>query len=355
VARQCHERRCRQSDGVAADPSNKTGTRPFIFFARGRSYESLRDDDMMPLYAIVRCLEIVSVKLWCGVAAIRKCCDIARRSRSSGGCRLKTRGCPVNELQQRNPFLNNRLMRKDMEHYKGLLNGCAPGTHSKAIKLMLEVGMPKDAVLDLGAGSGALLQRLRDNGFTDLHAADLAESNYGLKDIPYTRVDLNSDFSQSFDRKFNVICISEVIEHLDSPRSTLVQIRNLLADHGWLVLTTPNVGFWEGRIKFLLSGELWGFGESAYRGIRHISPLTIHQLRLMLQEIGFEVVATETAGSFATPLRWVLLSPLWIPISLVGGSKAFGECIVLLARKAKPDTSLGRPTAYAAAWDHRVA
>ena len=29
-------------------------------FAQGRTFESLRDDDMMPLYAITRCLEIIS-------------------------------------------------------------------------------------------------------------------------------------------------------------------------------------------------------------------------------------------------------------------------------------------------------
>lgn len=248
-------------------------------------------------------------------------------------------------------MFKNRLMRKNMEYYKGLMNGCAPGTHSRLIELMLKIGTPRDAVLDLGAGSGALLQRLRDAGFKDLHAADLAITNFRLQDIPYTRVDLNGELSRSFNRKFKVICMSEVIEHLDSPRFSLARVRNLLYDDGWLALTTPNVGFWEGRIKFLLSGELWGFGESPYRQIRHISPLTIDQLHLMLKEIGFDVVALETTGSFATPLRWTLLSPLWIPLTALGGRRVLGECVVLLARKAEPEAGLARPTVYSAAWN----
>jgi SAM-dependent methyltransferase len=252
-------------------------------------------------------------------------------------------------------MLKNRLMRKDMEYYKGLLNGCAPGTHSRLIELMLRSGTPRDAVLDLGAGSGALLRRLRDAGFEDLHAADLAISNFGLPDIPFTRVDLNSELSHAFNRKFKVICISEVIEHLDSPRFSLSQVRSLLDNDGWLALTTPNVGFWEGRIKFLLSGELWGFSEASYRQIRHISPLTIDQLRLMLRELGFDIVALETAGSFSTLLRWALLSPLWIPITVIGGIRALGECIVLLARKVEPEADLARPSVYSAAWSGSAA
>jgi SAM-dependent methyltransferase len=237
-----------------------------------------------------------------------------------------------------------------MEHYQGLVNGCAPGTHARLVALVVRNGAPRTGVLDVGAGSGALLVRLRDAGFKDLHGTDLAAANWALTDVPYTRVDLNGDFSRAFDRKFRLVCMSEVVEHLDSPRHALAEARSLLDDDGWLALTIPNVGFWEGRLKFLLTGELWGFGESHYRRLRHISPVTRGQLRLMLKEIGFDVVALTTAGSFATPLRWALLSPLWAPLVAVGGMSALGECIVVLARKTAPDVALSLPLDFDAAW-----
>lgn len=65
-----------------------------------------------------------------------------------------------------------------------------------------------------------------------------------------------------------------IIEHLDSPRNFLTECHKLLEDDGWLAISLPNVAFWEGRFKFMLTGELWGFGEKNDRLQRHISPIT---------------------------------------------------------------------------------
>jgi len=237
-----------------------------------------------------------------------------------------------------------------MEHYRGLMNGCAPGTHAYAVQKIKEKVPHKSGVLDLGAGSGALLLRLRDEGFDDLYAADLAADHFGLRDTPFVRVDLNGDFASEFDRRFNIVCMSEVIEHLDLPRKALSQARSLLEADGYLVLTLPNVGFWEGRLKFLWKGELWGFGEQNYRSIRHISPTTIGLLKLTLREIGFSLVHSGMAGSFATVLRRVLLAPLWLPIYALGGPDVMGECVVIIAQKAEPDLKLARPECYDSVW-----
>jgi 2-polyprenyl-3-methyl-5-hydroxy-6-metoxy-1,4-benzoquinol methylase len=236
--------------------------------------------------------------------------------------------------------MNNAWLRQGMEIYCGLTNGCAPGVHAYVVQRMKEVVPYKSGVLDLGAGTGALLLRLRHEGFDDLCAADLAADHFGLRDTPFVQVDLNGDFVSEFDRKFNVVCMSEVVEHLDSPRSALSQARDLLKKDGYLVLTLPNVGFWEGRLKFLWKGELWGFGEQNYRSIRHVSPMTIGLLKLTLREMGFLVVHSGVAGSFATVLRRALFAPLWLPIYALGGPDVMGECIVIIAQKVEPDLEL---------------
>lgn len=168
--------------------------------------------------------------------------------------------------------------------------------------------------------------------------------------VGHTKVDLNTDFHTHFGRTFSLVTATEVIEHLDDPRAFLRSIHCLLRDGGCLGLTFPNIGFWKGRIKFLLTGEIWGFGVRHCRSLRHISPISFEMIGLMLQETGFSLMSITTAGSFATPTSWVLTLPLWVPFRLAGGKRTLGECVVLLARKAAPRTDLRIPAAYQDVW-----
>ena len=54
-------------------------------------------------------------------------------------------------------FLTNVWLRQGKEYYSGLMNGCAPGTHAYLVQKTKEKVPYKSGVLDLGAGSGALL------------------------------------------------------------------------------------------------------------------------------------------------------------------------------------------------------
>ncbi len=241
-------------------------------------------------------------------------------------------------------------LRKALEDYKGLTIGCAPGTHAGLLRMILHHVQPCAGILDLGTHAGALLLRLQDAGFTDLHGADLDPTRFSVDRAAFTRLELNEDFSRHFSRRFSLITATDVIEHLDSPRSFLQQARALLEEGGHLALSLPNVAFWEGRGKFLLKGELWGFGDKNYRLQRHISPITFEQMTLMMQEIGFEVVECGAVGSFAKPLWWLLSAPIWIPMRALGGKSALGESAIFLARKTTPDPLLKEPIHYRNRW-----
>jgi len=243
-----------------------------------------------------------------------------------------------------------RLMRKPMENYKGFHVGCAPGTHHALVQMILRHVNARTGALDIGACSGALLLRLREIGFTDLTGTDLDTTRFKLPDANFLRLELNQAFSERFDRRFNLITCTDVIEHLDSPRNFLTDARELLEDGGYLAVSLPNVAFWEGRCKFLLKGELWGFGEKNYLLQRHISPITFEQMKLMMQETGFQVIEARSAGGFATAYRKILMFPLWFPLRLIGGPSALGESALFLARKSEPNSELKAPIHYRQRW-----
>jgi hypothetical protein len=92
-----------------------------------------------------------------------------------------------------------------------------------------------------------------------------------------------------------------------------------------LLLSTPNVADWLGRIKFLLTGKLRYFDEAQYRYNHHISPLPDVQFRHLVTEIGLNIVQTTTTGSFFGPLKIACLSPVWLPFRLAFGSAAVGD------------------------------
>lgn len=237
-----------------------------------------------------------------------------------------------------------------MEQYEGCHIGCAPGTHEGLVAMIRRHTDPCSGVLDIGAHSGALLRRLRNAGFDGLWGADLDATRFDVPGAGFKQLELNTTFAKQFERQFRLITATDVIEHLDSPRSFLAECHRLLQNDGWLAISLPNIAFWEGRLKFLLTGELWGFGEKNYRSQRHISPMTREQMILTMRELGFEVVEHGTAGSFATPFRILLTAPLFCPLRALTGPSSLGESALYLARKTQPDTALREPLHYRSRW-----
>src|SRR5262245_58527075 len=242
------------------------------------------------------------------------------------------------------------FLRRPMEDYKGRQIGCAPGTHAALAEMILKHVKPEGAVVDIGTHSGALLLRLKDAGFSDLTGTDLDPTRFDVPGAEFKRLELNEPFARAFQKKFRLVTSTDVIEHLDSPRNFLEQVYTMLEDGGWLAVSLPNIASWQGRLKFLLKGELWGFGMKNYVSQRHISPITAEQMTMMMKEIGFDLVASGSAGSFSTPLMKIITAPAWMLARFLPGLSPLGECAIYLARKVKPDTELKQPLHYRQRW-----
>lgn len=234
------------------------------------------------------------------------------------------------------------LWRRTPGSFHGHRTHCAPGTQEAAVDLLVRHVAPTRGVLDLGSGSGALLARLRERGFADLHGVEREIEVFGMPESPvpeeasFAALDLNGEFASHYARRFALIVSSEVIEHLDAPRDFLRQVWQLLEEGGHVLLTTPNVASWVGRLRFLVLGELRWFDADCYHRLRHVSPITDTQMRAMLAELGFDVVATTSAGSFMGPLQVLVTLPLSLPLRAVCGRRVWGDCNIYLARKAEP-------------------
>jgi SAM-dependent methyltransferase len=162
-------------------------------------------------------------------------------------------------------------------------------------------------ILDWGCGQGALSQRMHDQGHTVL-SVDLDEANYAAKGPVFRQLDFeDSDavnaFVSEFQGKFDVILAIETIEHVEDPWSYMRTLGRLARHDTEVILTTPNIGSWIGRVNFLLFGEHYGFSRENWRDIGHINPLTALEMMGIFDETGYEVVGTYLAGEL--PIVWL--------------------------------------------------
>jgi len=192
-------------------------------------------------------------------------------------------------------------------------------------------------MLDLASGSGAFLARLRDQGFTDLDAVEIDQQSFAFPGLKPRHVDLNSDFAAQIERRYGLISALEILEHLDSPRHFLRQIHALLQPSGYLLLSTPNIANWAGRLRFLLWGEHRQFQEHDYHYQRHISPTTDIQMKLMFKEIGLRLIESVVAGSFFGPVKRLVLWPVLGLARLFWGPMGGADVRIYLLQQTEPD------------------
>ncbi len=157
-------------------------------------------------------------------------------------------------------------------------------------------GIPRPKrLLEIGAATGIFLAQARAVGYevTGIEpsrwAREIALKKHGLV---LREGDLASQNLP--DDHFDVVCLFDVIEHLDNPRATLAEVGRILAPNGLAVLLTPDIGHWRAR---LLGGRWWGIQQS------HVFYFSRETMTKLLATVGLGVV-TIGAGMRIFPLRY---------------------------------------------------
>jgi SAM-dependent methyltransferase len=100
-------------------------------------------------------------------------------------------------------------------------------------------------ILDAGAGSGAgfiyLREKIKNANFSAIESSDesiKSLTKYGAEVIAN---DLESDWSDNFENRFDLIILRHVIEHFLDPVETLKKISKSLAPDGIIYIATPDM------------------------------------------------------------------------------------------------------------------
>jgi SAM-dependent methyltransferase len=150
------------------------------------------------------------------------------------------------------------------------------------------------SVLDIGGYEmGALCRPLA----ASVQCVSLSVPNEELKahfDINVDVVDIMGP-TFSLERKgYDLIFFCEVLEHLPPPTDLIMKrLRGLLNPGGRLVLSVPNLAFWQKRLKFFFFGRSplkLGDQRDSFGVYYHIRTYTYDECMTLLNRYGFKVL-----------------------------------------------------------------
>ena len=212
------------------------------------------------------------------------------------------------------------------------------GLHAHvAQKVQALVPARNASVLDVGCGSGALLQRLAALGYSNLCGLDIAPPDTqggATPSVRYIECDLDACTTPLPAQSVDLALSIEVFEHVENLGSLLDELERVLAPGGLLLATTPNLHSLEARLRWLLLSRLKQF--DTIGDPTHVNPLFLFPFERVLRRHGLELLQSwgfPLDGSSPTSrssLRWMARGLKTLGLR---GAPA-GDQLCLLIRKA---------------------
>lgn len=166
----------------------------------------------------------------------------------------------------------------------------------KGILNLLPDNLPeKTKFLDVGASIGIMMELAEKKGL-DAYGIEASEEAAG---VIASKFGSDRVFCGYFDEKFeywepcsfDVICMSDLFEHLRDPNTSLQKVRSLLRNGGYALLFLPDTESLSRKIM----GRNW-----SYFIPEHLYSYSRNNIRVILERNGFSVVALRSAPKYLT-------------------------------------------------------
>ncbi len=159
------------------------------------------------------------------------------------------------------------------------------------LRLIAEMIAPRSRVLDIGCGDGALIGHLFRTRQCDARGIeiDMGEVTRAVaRGLPVMQGDADSDLVQYPDGAFDYVVLSRTLQAVERPRFVL---RQMLRIGARAVVSFPNFGHWQLRLKLLATGrmpdnETWS---RPWYETPNIHPCTIRDFFVLCGEEGYRV------------------------------------------------------------------
>lgn len=154
-------------------------------------------------------------------------------------------------------------------------------------------------VLDIGASTGLLLNEFKEVLGSDVMGVEPGEAYRHYAEGQGLRMFSSIDnLTAEVDKKFDLVSMIHVLEHLPDPISYLVDIREkLLAESGHILIEVPNF-----------------YGHDSYE-LAHLTCFTPHTLQDTLKRAGYHIVSVVRHGFPRSSLFRLYITILAVPLT----------------------------------------
>lgn len=153
----------------------------------------------------------------------------------------------------------------EYSHSDRLAEFRSESTYDTVFRAVRKYGPAGTRILDVGSGRGELLKRFSEAGYA-AHGCDMDEECVRLSSryAPAQKLAIEEVTQENFDSGFDCIVLSHVLEHLENPRQTLLQLSSLTT--GVMVVSIPNLHYAPWVVRSLLRMNLDYVNEGHLQG-----------------------------------------------------------------------------------------
>lgn len=149
--------------------------------------------------------------------------------------------------------------------------------------------------LEFGCGCGLFSELVRKELDAECWGVEIEAKSAEIASDKLHKV-IRSDAGDSLaalpDGYFDCIIFNDVLEHLQDPFSLLENIKRKLTNDGVVVLSIPNVRFWNNLRALVWRGE-WDYEDAGILDKTHLRFFTYKSLLKMFRRLGYEVLNIE--------------------------------------------------------------
>jgi len=165
-------------------------------------------------------------------------------------------------------------------------------------RLQIEMIPKHSRVLEIGCATGFMSEYLRrekdcfvfgiesNSSQAQMAVGRCDELLCGLIDTEEVQSTLDQFVRKS--EKFDVVFMSQVIEHIACPNDIITKIRDWLTADGVLVISTVNVAHWKSRLRLLLGK--WEYEKYGLFDDTHLRFFCVNGFEQDLKRLGYEII-----------------------------------------------------------------